>query len=96
MVEKCADGDEIFFHFSGHGTQVPTSDPAEADGKDEAICPCDMNVITDNDLRAIFSPLKAKPKVKLTFVAGVLLRSRGEIQVLVTGHSTPVARMVLP
>eukprot|EP00955_Chlamydomonas_euryale_P102303 365411-Chlamydomonas_euryale.AAC.4 len=30
---------------SGHGTQVPSDDPEESDSKDEAICPCDMNLI---------------------------------------------------
>lgn len=36
--------------------QVPCKpgDTGESDGKDEAICPCDMNVIIDNDLRTIF------------------------------------------
>lgn len=36
--------------------QVPCKpgDTSESDGKDEAICPCDMNVIIDNDLRTIF------------------------------------------
>src|SRR4029077_4477460 len=33
-------GDRIFFHYSGHGAQVPTRNPAgELDGKDEIICP---------------------------------------------------------
>mmetsp|Transcript_15424 Transcript_15424/g.33435 ORF Transcript_15424/g.33435 Transcript_15424/m.33435 type:complete len:436 (-) Transcript_15424:513-1820(-) len=68
MVKKAEDGDELFIHFSGHGTQVPSDDPRETDGKDEAIVPCDMNVICDGDLRNIFMPLKGK-KVKLTFVA---------------------------
>jgi hypothetical protein len=54
---------------SGHGTQVPSDDPEEADSKDEAICPCDMNIIEDDDLRAIFKPLGEKGTVKLTFIA---------------------------
>ena len=29
----------------------------EKDGKDEAICPTDMNLICDDDLRLIFKPL---------------------------------------
>jgi hypothetical protein len=37
-------------------TQVP-SDHEEADAKDEALCPTDMNTITDDDLRTIFSNL---------------------------------------
>lgn len=46
--------DVLFFHFSGHGTQVPTDDVAdEKDGLDEAIVPTDMNLILDDDLRVI-------------------------------------------
>ncbi len=50
--------------FSHSGAQV-----SARVAQDEAICPCDMNVITDDDLRAIFMPLKDKPGVKLTFIA---------------------------
>lgn len=68
MVTEAQDGDLLFVHFSGHGTQVPSDDPEEKDSKDEAICPCDMNIITDADLTLIFAPL-AEKDVKLTFVA---------------------------
>jgi hypothetical protein len=33
------------------------SDHEEADAKDEALCPTDMNTITDDDLRTIFANL---------------------------------------
>ncbi|KAL4436715.1 hypothetical protein ABPG75_003854 [Micractinium tetrahymenae] len=65
LVASTQSGDVLFFHFSGHGTQVP--DDGESDGFDEAICPTDMNVIADDDLRDIFS--KLAPGVKLTMVA---------------------------
>ena len=42
----------------------------EADGKDECLCPCDMNILTDNDLHALLAPLSNRPGVKLTFIAG--------------------------
>eukprot|EP00898_Chlorokybus_atmophyticus_P006574 jgi/Chlat1/6918/Chrsp52S06592 len=67
LVNGAKDGDVIFFHFSGHGTQVPADgDDYEIDGKDEAIVPTDMNVIVDDDLRTIFMPLS--PGVHLTIV----------------------------
>lgn len=69
LVEQAQDGDVLFFHFSGHGTQIPSQDGDEADGKDEAICPTDMNVIADDDLRLILKPLEAKPNAKFTFIA---------------------------
>eukprot|EP00798_Chlamydomonas_sp_ICE-L_P023066 gene23066-30255_t len=70
MVGAAEDDDELVIHFSGHGTQLPSPDPDEKDGKDEAICPCDMNIIVDDDMQKIFVPLKEKPTVKFTFIAG--------------------------
>lgn len=67
LVGASRSGDVLVFHFSGHGTQVPSDDPEEEDHMDEAICPCDMNVVCDDDLRDIFS--KLDPGVKLTFIA---------------------------
>jgi hypothetical protein len=50
-------GDVIVFHYSGHGSQLPSS--VEADGFEEIICPVDLNwldkVITDDTLRAAFN-----------------------------------------
>eukprot|EP00798_Chlamydomonas_sp_ICE-L_P029616 gene29616-2534_t len=69
MVSGAVDGDILFFHFSGHGTQIPSNNDDEDDGKDEAICPTDMNVIADDDLRIILSPLSKQPKTKFTMVA---------------------------
>ncbi|PNW85402.1 hypothetical protein CHLRE_03g184700v5 [Chlamydomonas reinhardtii] len=69
MVSAAQDGDVLFLHFSGHGTQIPSADGDEKDGKDEAICPTDMNLICDDDLRVLLKPLETKPGVKFTFIA---------------------------
>ncbi|GLC38953.1 hypothetical protein PLESTM_000799600 [Pleodorina starrii] len=69
MIAAAQDGDVCVLHFSGHGTQIPSLDGDEKDGKDEAICPTDMNVICDDDLRVMLKPLEAKPGVKFTFIA---------------------------
>lgn len=54
LVSITEPGDVLFFHFSGHGTQVPTDDEEdEEDRLDEAIVPTDMNLILDDDLRVI-------------------------------------------
>lgn len=47
LIEASVEGDVLFFHYSGHGTQVPaeSGDP-EDDGKDEAIVPTDLNLLT--------------------------------------------------
>jgi hypothetical protein len=36
-------GDQILFHYSGHGAQLPSQSPSiEQDGLDEIICPYDF------------------------------------------------------
>ncbi|EDQ84855.1 uncharacterized protein MONBRDRAFT_29825 [Monosiga brevicollis MX1] len=58
LVRSSKAGDYLVFHFSGHGTQIPAEgDTNEADGKDEAICPTDLNIIIDDDLREIVEQL---------------------------------------
>ncbi len=52
---------EIFFHYSGHGSYVRDQYKGdEKDGKDECICPVDLNFIIDDTLRNIFSKLNSK------------------------------------
>ena len=44
--------------YSGHGTWVPDEDDDEVDGRDEALCPHDINqgqILTDDELYDIFS-----------------------------------------
>merc|ERR1711963_182225 len=47
LMDGAQAGDRLFFHYSGHGTQVADKDgdgPQEEDGMDEAICPADFRV----------------------------------------------------
>lgn len=49
MVDKAESGDVLFFHYSGHGTWIPSHShdhDHHSAGKDEAIVPCDFNLIT--------------------------------------------------
>ncbi len=51
-------GDQLVFHYSGHGSQVSDSSRDEADFRDEIICPVDVfsgNFITDDQLKQAFS-----------------------------------------
>jgi hypothetical protein len=70
LITGARPGDVLFFHFSGHGTQMlDDSDPDfEPDGLDEVICPVDFdwkqNVIRDDDMRRIFDQIP--PGVNLT------------------------------
>nr|CAB3490829.1 unnamed protein product [Digitaria exilis] len=52
MVSRAAPGDVLFFHYSGHGTLVPRRH-GHGHGVDEAIVPCDFNLITDVDFREV-------------------------------------------
>mmetsp|Transcript_92771 Transcript_92771/g.288654 ORF Transcript_92771/g.288654 Transcript_92771/m.288654 type:complete len:499 (-) Transcript_92771:315-1811(-) len=54
-------GDELFFQYSGHGSQVPDASGTEQDGKNECICPVDCTdgpwpeyVILDNEIYNVF------------------------------------------
>jgi hypothetical protein len=57
LVTDTAPGDVIVFHYSGHGSQLPSK--VEPDGFEEILCPIDLNwttrVITDDTLRNIFN-----------------------------------------
>lgn len=73
LVEGAASGDVLFFHYSGHGSQVIDSDydsDFEPDGVDEIICPVDIDwrtkIITDDKLKQIFD--RVPPGVNLTVI----------------------------
>ncbi|VVB13151.1 unnamed protein product [Arabis nemorensis] len=59
MVDKAqtGSGDVLFFHYSGHGTRIPSVKPAHPFKQDEAIVPCDFNLITDIDFRELVNQL---------------------------------------
>ncbi|XP_022950256.1 metacaspase-9 [Cucurbita moschata] len=57
MVGKAKSGDVLFFHYSGHGTRVPSMKHGNLSRQDEAIVPCDFNLITDIDFRRLVNRL---------------------------------------
>lgn len=63
LVRGVNSGDKLFFHFSGHGSQVPVdnwTNSDDIDGLDEIICNVDLdwdNPIRDHDLGGIFHRL---------------------------------------
>jgi len=64
LVENAKSGDELFLHYSGHGSQTPDLDGDERDGLDETLVPCDFpqtgKPLVDDELRALLvSPLPA-------------------------------------
>lgn len=57
----------LFFHYSGHGSQVLDRSSDEADGYDETICPLDFataGMVTDDEIRARLA-MKVPSKSKL-------------------------------
>ena len=47
LIEQARIGDQLFFHFSGHGSQAVSTDPNEPDGYDETLVPCDSRAVDD-------------------------------------------------
>jgi hypothetical protein len=61
LVKFSLPGDTIYFHFSGHGSQVQSYNNDEVDGLDEVLVNYDYKsgkLILDDDLNRIFSLLK--------------------------------------
>ncbi|KAF7846927.1 hypothetical protein BT93_L3565 [Corymbia citriodora subsp. variegata] len=57
MVDRAEPGEVLFFHYSGHGTRIPSPRPVFPFKKGEAIVPCDFNLITDVDFRHLVNRL---------------------------------------
>jgi len=53
LLKTAKEGDTIVFCYSGHGTYTMDKTGDETDGNDECIVPCDLNLITDDELKAI-------------------------------------------
>lgn len=61
LIDTASNGDELVFHYSGHGSQIRDRDGDELrDHVDEILCPHDMNwgrPFTDDMIAAIFKKL---------------------------------------
>lgn len=74
LIDQTEPGDTVYFHFSGHGSQVPDKDGDEVDdGKDETIVPSDYvsetdgsKDITDDEIGTLLDQLKAKHPGSIT------------------------------
>ena len=52
LIEDAEAGDQLLFHYSGHGAQAPTKFTSlEKDGLDEIICPYDFDGTNNTSLR---------------------------------------------
>lgn len=69
LVDGAAAGDVLYLHYSGHGSNVPDLNGDESDGRDEILCPHDLDwndPLTDDWLRTTFDRLD--PGASLTVV----------------------------
>ena len=65
LVKETGPQDTVYFHFSGHGSQVEDLNGDEEDGLDETLVPQDgrsgdVRDITDDEIDAVFARLRAK------------------------------------
>lgn len=64
---KTNDSKVVFFHYSGHGTQVKDNSSDEMDGKDEALYSKGGHLIVDDDINKILAEFPADKTVFLIF-----------------------------
>jgi hypothetical protein len=71
LVTLSTKAQEIYIHYSGHGTQISDKSKDETDGLDEGICPSDFvkkGVLTDDILYDVFfSKVNSKCRVVCVF-----------------------------
>lgn len=53
LIRRAKSGDQLFVHYSGHGTYTHDTNGDESDRRDEALCPVEGPVITDDTLRQV-------------------------------------------
>jgi hypothetical protein len=88
-------GDVLLLHFSGHGSNVPDDNGDEAEGRDEILCPADLdwkNPFRDDWLRKTFDGLAAG--VSLTVIADCC--HSGTITRAVQPPDAPIIERYLP
>jgi hypothetical protein len=62
LIRDSKKGDVALIHYSGHGSHVPDDNQDEADGRDEILCPTDLNwddPLRDDWLRSTLDGVKA-------------------------------------
>jgi metacaspase-1 len=62
LVRDAKKGDVALLHYSGHGSNVPDDNGDESDGRDEILCPTDLDwddPLRDDWLRTTFDGLRA-------------------------------------
>ena len=58
LLVNAVAGDQLFFSYSGHGTNIEDRNKDEVDGMDEALVSSDMKCIVDDELKSMLRYLK--------------------------------------
>ncbi len=95
LVRSGRRGDVLLFHYSGHGSNVPDDDGDEADGRDEILCPTDLDwkdPLRDDWLRKTLDTLREG--VSLTVITDCC--HSGTITRAIVPPDAPVIERYLP
>jgi metacaspase-1 len=68
LIGSARSDDSVVLTYSGHGTFVPDENGDEPDGRDEALCPYDIdagNVLIDDEIHQLFAERAAGVKIVL-------------------------------
>ena len=68
LVNTARANDQVFIHYSGHGSQAPTVDPNnEPDGLDETLVPCDSRMV-GSDGQQVYDVLDKEIKTYIDLI----------------------------
>ncbi len=89
LIKETEPGDMVLFYYSGHGAQVKDYSGDEEDGKDEILCPWDIDpgngryMLTDDEIGSWLDDLKGRQVVLLVDAchSGTISRSIGNFNV---------------
>ncbi len=94
IIKGAKRGDVLLIHYSGHGSNVPDDDGDEADGRDEILCPTNLDwkdPLADDWLRTAFDDVPAG--VNLTVIMDCC-HSGSNTRVLVPPDAPIIARFL--
>ena len=102
LVKDSNEGDELLFHFSGHGSYVVDYNNDEVDGYDEILCTNDLDwndPLTDDILKKYFK--RVHPGAKLVFLcdschSGTIMDLTPSVDKLVEKQGKENARFLTP
>ena len=106
LIEQANSGDQLFFHFSGHGSQSISDDPNEPDGYDETLVPSDSRItdengnqvydILDKELAALIAAAEKRGRAGYGCVWTAAMPVRAHVRLSLCAGPRPTAAPDLP